>query len=90
VFRREGPASAERWLDRQYLLDFNRDPQNNLYGLAYTNARLGEREEALGFLERSCERRDVGMLQARVDPDLDPLRDDPRFVDLLRRVGPPR
>jgi len=89
VCRREGPASAERWLDRQRLVEFSRDAQNNLYSLAYTHARLGEREEALRFLELAYERRDTGLLQANVDPDLDPLRDDLRFRDLLQRVGAP-
>jgi tetratricopeptide (TPR) repeat protein len=89
VLRREGPASAERWLDRQHLLEFSRDADHNLWSLACTHARLGDREEALRFLELAYQQRDVGLLQARVDPDMDPLRDDSRFDDLLRRVGPP-
>jgi len=90
VRRRDGPAAAERWLDRQRLQEFSRDSENNPWSLAYTHARLGERDEALRFLELALERRDVGLLQARVDPDLDLLRGDPRFHDVLRRIGPPR
>jgi tetratricopeptide (TPR) repeat protein len=87
--RREGPVSAERWLDRQHLTQLSRDAEHNLWNLACAHARLDDREEGLRFLELAYQRRDVGLLQARVDPDMDPLRDDPRFDDLLRRVGPP-
>jgi hypothetical protein len=54
----------------------------------YLHARLGNHELALQFLQRGYDQRDVGMLQARVDPDLDSLRQDRRFHDLLQRIGP--
>jgi hypothetical protein len=61
------------------------------YNLACLAARVGDREQALGCLERSFEgRRDPGML---ADPDLEPLHGDPRFVALAERVRasvPPR
>ena len=88
--RRDGPVAAERWLDQQRLKEYSRDPEQHPWNLAYTHARLGERDEALRFLELAYERRDTGLLQARVDPDVDLLRGDPRFHDVLRRIGPPR
>lgn len=88
VRQREGPRAAMEWLDRRNLGEFQRAPDEHLWDLAYTHARLGNREAALQFLQRAYDKRDAGLLQARADPDLDSLRADPRFTDLLRRIGP--
>jgi predicted Zn-dependent protease len=53
--------------------------------LAYTG--LGDVEQAFLALERGYAERSNLMRQMKVLPALDPLRDDPRFGDLLRRVG---
>jgi eukaryotic-like serine/threonine-protein kinase len=90
VCRRDGPLAAERWLDRRRLAQLSRDSRSSPFNVAYYYARLGDREQALHFLELAYERRDAGLLRARLDPDLDLVRDDARFQDLLRRVGPPR
>jgi serine/threonine-protein kinase len=55
--------------------------------LADLYAALGEREQALAALERAYAAHDAQLLFLRVDPHLDPLRPDPRFQDLMRRVG---
>jgi serine/threonine protein kinase/tetratricopeptide (TPR) repeat protein len=54
-------------------------------GLIY--AALGERQQAFAWLERAYEQRDSLLLVLKVDARFDPLRSDPRFQDLLRRVG---
>ncbi len=46
-------------------------------------------EEAMTWLERAYEERDPHLLIAKTDPRLDPVRSDPRFQDLLRRIGFP-
>ncbi len=51
---------------------------------------LGEREETLAWLERGYERRDAKMVFLKVEPKWNNLRADPRFQDLLRRVGFPQ
>ncbi len=61
-----------------------------LFSLIAANlALLGETEEAMTWLERAYEERDPLLLTAKTDPLLDPLRSDPRFQDLLRRIGFP-
>ncbi|MEO6051350.1 MAG: protein kinase [Pyrinomonadaceae bacterium] len=57
------------------------------YVVATFYVRLGEHDKALDILEKSYEVRSFDLVQLKVDPRLDPLRDDPRFQDLLRRVG---
>src|SRR5262249_30293672 len=53
--------------------------------IAVIHAALGENDQAMTWLERGAEERfNPGVL---LRPGLDPLRSDPRFVDLMRRVG---
>ena len=57
--------------------------------IAYICAGLGEREEALSWLEKGLEERAFQMQMLNVDPRLANLRDDPRFIELVRKVGSP-
>lgn len=51
---------------------------------------LGEPGEALAWLERGYKERDAKIVFLKVDPRWNDLRGDPRFQDLLRRVGFPQ
>jgi len=57
------------------------------YYIASIYAALGDRDKAFAELERSFEERDVYMNRVNSDPFMDPLRDDPRFKDLLKRLS---
>jgi len=59
----------------------------SLYQQAQINAQLGAVEPALAALEKAFAIRDSGVLWAPNDPLLDPLRGEPRFKDLLIRLG---
>jgi len=50
-------------------------------------ARLGEADFALKSLSRSYEMRSFFVTFIKVDPALDSLHSDPRFVNLVRRMG---
>jgi tetratricopeptide (TPR) repeat protein len=63
--------------------------QNVTYGIALVYAGLGEKDEAFAWLEKAYKARDKGLTSLKIDQCLDPLRSDPRFQDLLRRVGLP-
>jgi TolB-like protein/tetratricopeptide (TPR) repeat protein len=57
------------------------------YYFALVHAGLGERDPALQYLERAYQERSTVLAYLRIDPRLAPLRDDPRFVALVRRMG---
>ncbi|HUF23572.1 MAG TPA: protein kinase [Vicinamibacterales bacterium] len=48
---------------------------------------LGKLDDAMIWYERAYEERSPGLIYLGVEPLLDPLRQDPRFVSLLRRIG---
>jgi tetratricopeptide (TPR) repeat protein len=54
--------------------------------LATVYAGMGDKERALGELEKAYAARDSQLQFLGVDPALDSLRAEPRFADLLRRV----
>ena len=57
------------------------------YEIALVYAGLGNKQQAFRWLEEAYAAHDVGLLYLKIDPCLDPLRSDPRFDDLVRRVG---
>ena len=56
-------------------------------GIALVYASLGERDQAFTWLAKAEERRAKSLCNIKIDPKLDALREDPRFGELLRRVG---
>ncbi len=50
---------------------------------------LGEKDKAFAELNNAYEDRYFGMVSMKVNPLYDPLRDDPRFAELLKKVGFP-
>jgi len=60
------------------------------YYIASIYAALGDKDNAFAELERSFQERDVYLNRINGDPFMDPLRQDPRFADLLKRMGMPQ
>ena len=54
---------------------------------AYVHLALGENDVALGLLEKAYQERSGCLTDLKVDRDWDPLRSDPRFIDLLKKIG---
>ncbi len=63
------------------------NPLTNYFAIARHCARLGEKEQAFEYLNKAIEKRQGQMIMLNVEPSFDNLRDDPRFDELVRRVG---
>ena len=63
----------------------DRDPLS----LALAHAAAGQTDEAFEFLEKAWRIREQWLVFLRVDPRFDPLRADPRFEEMARRIGLP-
>jgi TolB-like protein/Flp pilus assembly protein TadD len=84
-------AHAGRRTDALRLLGELKKRQQTGYvpAAAFVNAYLGlgDNEQAFVWIERAYQEKSNILQFAKVHPFFDPLRDDPRFVDLLHRVG---
>ena len=59
-------------------------------GFAELYTRLGDKDSAFHWLERAYQEHSSWLNFVNADPVYDPLRSDPRFADLLRRIGLPQ
>jgi len=57
------------------------------YFLALVHAGLGERDQALRYLEKAYEERSTVLAYVQIDPRLTSLKGEPRFVALVRRLN---
>jgi TolB-like protein/DNA-binding winged helix-turn-helix (wHTH) protein/Flp pilus assembly protein TadD len=71
-------------------LQLSKGKQVSSGAVALTYAALGEKNESFQWLEKAYTERSSFMTSLKYWSVLDPMRDDPRFADLLRRVGLPQ
>jgi tetratricopeptide (TPR) repeat protein len=70
----------ERWSKRYYVSPFHR---------ARIHAALGQKDQAFAWFETAYEERSFYLSWFEVEPELDPLRSEPRFKKLLQRLSFP-
>lgn len=76
------------WRNRLEHLEKNAEKYPSaLSTLAFVYTLLGEKDKAFICLEKVIEKREHFVLQMKVEPAFDPLRDDPRFGVLLGKIG---
>ena len=59
------------------------------YDISIIELGLGDKDQALIWLEKAYEDRTFFMINLKIEPELDPLRADLRFQDILRRMSFP-
>ena len=59
------------------------------YWIAVIYAGLGDKDNAFAELETSFKNRDWFLQRLKVDPFMDPLRDDPRYDEMVKRLNFP-
>jgi tetratricopeptide (TPR) repeat protein len=87
-------ALAGKKAEAQKVIEELRELSNRTYvppyNFAIIYAGLGYKDEEVGWLNRAYDERSFFITWLKVDSQLDNLRDDPRFQDLLRRVSFPQ
>jgi TolB-like protein len=81
-----GITGAWRWLLHGGI-DRIPQPYSRPYYYATYHALLGEREQAVDWLEKAQAVRSSSLAGVATDPVFDPLRDEPRFRALLKAMG---
>ncbi len=88
AYRAGGYEGGQRWLIqwREGLAGAGIQPSAAL-AIDYLN--LGEKERALYWLERAFQNHTRDLIYLNVEPRYDPIRSEPRFQEIVRRVGLP-
>jgi DNA-binding winged helix-turn-helix (wHTH) protein/Tfp pilus assembly protein PilF/TolB-like protein len=63
------------------------EPNPRYFQLACMHSKIGNTEKALDYLEKMYRERRFQVVMIEVEPQLDALRHEPRYIDLIRRIG---
>jgi len=86
IYGRAGQREkARRELEK--LEQLNRRQQLDPINMLWAHLGMGQKDEALADLKKAYSEHFGVLTTLKVEPAFDPLRSDPRFQDLLRRVG---
>ncbi len=88
--RYEKALDRERWSEvvrlGEQIMELRPELAVVPYTLACAHAQLGDGEAAIDWLGRAAEHGYGGIVSIQTDPDLDPIRDDPRFAEIEATV----
>jgi len=72
------------------LLAHRQTTHSSAYAIAALYAELGDKDQAFQWLNTAYQERNGELLRMKTDFALDAIRSDPRFAELLRKVGLPQ
>ncbi|HEY7784836.1 MAG TPA: hypothetical protein VIB00_08920, partial [Pyrinomonadaceae bacterium] len=85
IFKNAFNSLGWRGVLREWVIRLGTVGGDNFDGAIYS-AQLGNKDKAFEYLEKVYQQRELWITYIQVDPRLDSLRDDPRYVDLVKRV----
>src|SRR5439155_2049193 len=74
----------QSWLDG--LTEISKHGYVSSYTIAEGYMRMGEKNKAFEWLDKAYEDHDSGLVSLAVEPMFDPVRSDPRFRSIIRRM----
>ncbi len=74
----------QSWLDG--LTEISKHGYVSAYSIAEGYMRLGQKDKVFEWLDKAYEDHDSGLVSIAVEPMFDPVRSDPRFKDIVRRM----
>ena len=88
AFARSGmPGFYRHWLQRQ----LSKPPEQQSYvTIAELYARVGDKQQAFEWLEKAYAQHADGLVRLKEELGFDNVRSDPRYADLLKRIGLPQ
>jgi TolB-like protein len=88
-YHKRGYKAASLFVARKYLNEIQKQPHPDLWDLANAYVLADMPEETLRTLFQGLQIHEPGLLQIRVDPDFDSIRNHPRYAELVRQIGFP-
>ena len=90
--RKAFASSGIRGFYQKRIEQFKAKPQTeqSTVDIAEFYARLGEKDQAFAWLEKAYAQHSDGLVRLKEELGFDNIRSDPRFADLLRRIGLPQ
>jgi len=89
VYARSGIEAALReWAEQEVELSKRRYEDPALIGFIY--AKAGEKDQAFAWLEKGLKEKSDRIQYLKIDHMVDSLRSDPRYADMLKRMGMPQ
>jgi TolB-like protein/Tfp pilus assembly protein PilF/tRNA A-37 threonylcarbamoyl transferase component Bud32 len=82
------PGVMQSWLEG--LKEVSKRGYVSAYNIAEIHARMGEKTQALAWLEQALNQRDSKLTYIRVEPAFDQMRSDPHFQHIVRSLGMPQ
>jgi Tfp pilus assembly protein PilF len=84
IFALSGRQTEARELVPLVLKDYG---QTSPYVVAITYAVLEDKDSSFAWLQKAADRQQADLVSLKIEPAFDGMRNDPRFAELLRRVG---
>ena len=82
-------ADAPQYIETIQLSEQLKEKYINPSGIALLYVHAAEKDQAITWLERACEERDLNIHAIGTEPDWESLHAEPRFRNLLKRLGRP-